>query len=88
MKCKVQIAGVRLNTYTGKKGVVNQVLASCLEVETLTPFVNTFDFILSDVATLAEGQKLIGKVLELALVNCRADFGGRFRFEGSVVTGK
>jgi len=88
MQVKVQIVSVRANTFTGKRGKIEQVEASCLEVQCETPFLNTFDFILPDITQLADGQKFVGKTVTLGLINCRASFGGRFRFEGSIIPTK
>lgn len=85
MQVKAQIVSVRLNSFTGKRGKVEQVEASCLEVDCPTPFLNTFDFILPEVTKVEEAQKFMGKVVTLGLINCRASFGGRFRFEGTLL---
>jgi len=88
MVVTVQIVSVRANSFTGKRGKVEQVEASCLEVESAAPFLNTFDFILPDITKLEDAKKFEGKRLVLGLVNCRASFANRFRFEGTILPSK
>ncbi|MEI6536208.1 MAG: hypothetical protein WCN98_12755 [Verrucomicrobiaceae bacterium] len=85
MKTIVQIISERSDTYTGKRGVVKQQILSCLDTDPEHPFINTFDYTLSDEEAQKHTGKLQGKRVELAITNMEPSFGGRIRARGAIV---
>lgn len=48
MKAKAHIVSERRDSYTGKRGKVEQVIVSCLDLDPSHAFLNTFDYVLGE----------------------------------------
>jgi len=86
MLINVNVTGERPDSYTGKKGVVNQIYLSCLDAETnpANRLVNTFDYAMSE----EEKGKYAGKIADKRITLAVTDFtifGGRLRARGRIV---
>lgn len=85
MVIDVQVISERSNSYEGKRGKVTEQILACLDLTPEHAFINTFDYALGqDEAERHKGQ-LVGKRVRLAVNNLRTEFGGRFRFQGSIL---
>ena len=65
MQAKAQVISERNESYTGKRGKVEQTILSCLDVDGTHPFINTFDFVFSEDEAKQHGGKLVGKTVQL-----------------------
>ena len=85
MIVEAEVLSERANEYTGKKGKVEQTILSCIDRSPDHAFVNTFDYLLTPEEREKYRGKLGGKRVTLGLINARPEFGGRLRFDGSLV---
>lgn len=85
MIVEVEIINERENSFTGKQGKVEQTILACVDRSPGHCFINTFDYLLSPDEREKHRGKLEGKKATLGLINARPDFGGRLRFEGTLV---
>jgi len=86
MKTSVQVINERAESFTGKRGRVEQTVLSCLDVDPVHPFLNTFDYVLSEDETKKHSGKIQGKRIELGVTNFEPAFGGRLRARGHILT--
>lgn len=84
MKVKVQVIGVE--HFNGKKGVGYTLV--CFDQDVENRLTNTFDYQVSDLDKDRHGDpdNLKNQVIELALTNIEAGFGGRMRMRGQILT--
>ena len=87
MKAKVQIVSERKDSYVGKKGKVDQVIVSCLDLDGSHAFLNTFDYILGEEEVKKHAGKIQGKQIELGIRNFEPSFGNRLRARGEILGG-
>lgn len=84
MILKVRINSERAESFTGKKGLVNQVMLTCQDIDPSgVRLANTFDYALSD----EEKQKYAGKLLDREAfigIHDLLPFGGRLRARGKI----
>lgn len=81
----VQVISERTNSFEGKRGKVDEQILACLDLTPEHAFINTFDYALApDEVSKHKGQ-LVGKHVRIAVNNLRSEFGGRFRFQGSIL---
>jgi hypothetical protein len=85
MKAKAHIVSERHDSYMGKKGKVEQVIVSCLDLDPDHAFLNTFDFVLGEEEVKAHAGKLQGKQVELGIRNFEPSFGNRLRARGEIL---
>jgi hypothetical protein len=85
MKAKVQIVSERKDSYTGKRGKVDQVILSCLDLDGSHAFLNTFDYILGEEEVKKHAGKVQGKQIELGIRNFEPSFGNRLRARGEII---
>lgn len=85
MKAKTQIVSERRDSYTGKKGKVEQVILSCLDIDPSHAFLNTFDYILGEEEVKKYAGKIQGKQVELGIRNFEPSFGNRLRARGEIL---
>ena len=86
MQAKAQIISERNESYTGKRGRVEQTILSCLDVDGTHPFINTFDFVFNEDEAKQHGGKLVGKTIQLGIISFEPAFGGRLRAKGQIVS--
>jgi hypothetical protein len=85
MKAKTHIVSERHDSYTGKKGKVEQVIVSCLDLDPDHAFLNTFDYVLGEEEVRTHAGKLQGKQVELGIRNFEPSFGNRLRARGEIL---
>ncbi len=85
MKAKAQVISERADSYVGKRGKVSQKILSLLDLDNENPFINTFDYVLSEDESEKLSGALQGKHIELAITNFEPAFGGRLRARGRVL---
>ena len=86
MQIKAQIINERNESYTGKRGKVEQTILSCLDLDGTHPFINTFDFVFNENEAKQHGGKLVGKTVQLGIISFEPAFGGRLRAKGQIVS--
>jgi hypothetical protein len=86
MQVKAQVVNEREESFVGKRGKVEQHILSCLDLDTNHPFLNTFDYLMSDEETKQHFGKLRGKTVNLGIINFEPAFGGRTRGRGKLVS--
>ncbi len=86
MQVKVQVVSEREESFAGKRGKVEQHILSCLDLDPNQPFLNTFDYLMSDEETKQHFGKLRGKTVNLGVINFEPAFGGRMRGRGKLVS--
>lgn len=76
----------RADSYTGKRGVVHQQVATFLDISGQHRLINTFDYVLSaaDLEHL-KGASLRDQQVELGITAFEPTFGGRLRARGSIL---
>lgn len=85
MQIKVNVVSERPNEYSGKKGNVKQVIASCLDSDTTQDrFINLFDYVLSETEKEQHAGKLAGKTVILGINNFET-WNGRLRAGGRII---
>lgn len=80
-----EVVSERENSFTGKRGKVEQTILACIDRTAGPKFINTFDYVLTEDERAKHRGKLEGKKVTLGLVNARPEFGGRLRFEGELI---
>ena len=80
MKIEAMVVGERVNSFTGKKGVINERLLMLQDQDERRTFLNTVDLVLSE----EDSKKYPKEVIRHQRVvvhfdNMRVDFGGRFK---------
>ncbi|HEY2712256.1 MAG TPA: hypothetical protein VGI60_07060 [Chthoniobacterales bacterium] len=85
MQAKAQIISERSESYTGKRGRVDQTILSCLDLDGSHPFINTFDLVLNEEEAKQHGGKLVGKTVQLGIMSFEPAFGGRLRAKGQIL---
>jgi hypothetical protein len=85
MRSTLQVISERLDSYTGKRGKVIQKVLSLLDLDPEKPFLNTFDYTLSEEEDKTHSGKIQGKKIELAITNMEPAFGGRLRARGAIM---
>jgi hypothetical protein len=86
MEAKAQIISERLESYTGKRGRVEERIISCLDLDSATPFINTFDYVLRDDEAEKHSGKIQGKIAKLGISAFEPVFGGRLRAKGKILS--
>ena len=86
MKANAQVINERAESYVGKRGKVDQTILSLLDLDTVHPFLNTFDYVMSEEEAKKHSGKIQGKRVELGVTNFEPAFGGRLRARGHIVT--
>jgi hypothetical protein len=84
MRGTFQIINERVESFTGKRGKVEQRVISLLDQDTSSPMLNTVDYVLSDDEKGKYSGKCQGKKIELAINDLKFMFGGRVRLQGHV----
>ena len=85
MRMKAQIVSERRDSYTGKRGKVEQVIVSCLDLDGSHAFLNTFDYVLGEEKVKKHAGKIQGKQVELGIRNFEPSFGNRLRARGEII---
>lgn len=85
MKGTFQIINERLESFTGKRGKVEQHVLSLLDMDA-TPLLNTADYVLGEDEAKKYSGKCQGKKLELVITNAQTAFGGRLRLQGHILS--
>lgn len=85
MKTTAQVINERAESFTGKRGRVDQKVLSLLDLDPDVSFLNTFDYVLSAEEGEKHSGKLNGKRIELGIQNFAAAFGGRFKAQGRIL---
>lgn len=85
MTVEAEIVSERENSFTGKRGKVEQTILACIDRSQGPKFINTFDYLMTDEEREKHRGKIEGKKVTLGLVNARPEFGGRLRFEGTIL---
>lgn len=85
MIVEAEVVSERENSFTGKRGKVEQTILACIDRTKGPKFINTFDYLMTEDEREKHRGKLEGKRLSLGLINARPEFGGRLRFEGEIV---
>jgi hypothetical protein len=85
MQARVQVISERNESYTGKRGKVEQTIVACLDLDRTHPFINTFDYVLNEDELKQHGSKLVGKTVSLGIITFEPAFGGRLRAKGQIV---
>ncbi len=85
MQARAQIISERTQSYTGKRGKVEQTILCCLDLDSTHPFLNTFDYVLNEHELTQHGGKLVGKTVALGITSLEPAFGGRLRAKGQIL---
>jgi hypothetical protein len=85
MQARAQIISERQELYTGKRGRVEQTVLACLDVDRTHPFLNTFDYVLTEDELKKHAGKLVGKTVQLGINAFVPAFGGRLRARGEII---
>ena len=85
MRAITQVISERAESFTGKRGKVNQKVLALLDLDPEHPFLNTFDYVLSEDEAEKFSGKVQGKKIELGIMNFEPAFGGRMRARGTVL---
>jgi hypothetical protein len=85
MRANLQVISERLDSFTGKRGKVTNKVLSLLDLDPEKPFLNTFDYTMSEEEAEKHSGKVQGKRIELAITNMEAAFGGRLRARGAIM---
>jgi len=85
MQTTILIVSEREDSYTGKKGKVEQTIVACLDRCKVCPMVNTFDYVLTEEERAQHKGKLSGQTVLLNINNIEPAFGGRLRARGVLV---
>ena len=85
MQATVQIISERLDSYTGKKGRVEQHIVACLDLDGTHPLINTFDYVLGEEEVKKHSGKIQGKKVQLGIIGFEPAFGGRMRAKGQLL---
>ena len=86
MQSRVQIISQRIESYTGKRGKVEETVVACLDLDGTHPFLNTFDYVLREDELKQYAGRLVGKAITLAIVTFQPAFGGRLRAGGKILS--
>ena len=86
MQVKAQIVNEREDSFVGKRGKIEQRILSCLDLDPNQPFLNTFDYLMSDEEAKQHFGKLRGKIVNLGIISFEPTFGGRTRGRGKLVS--
>ena len=85
MKAVFHVIHERLEAFTGKRGRVEQVIISLLDLDE-QPMMNTVDYVLDEGEKEMHAGKLKGKQVEVAIHDVRVNFGGRVRVMGRLLS--
>ena len=85
MTGKFQILNERVESFTAKRGKVEQRIISLLDLDP-TPLLNTVDYVLVEEEQAKYSGKCQGKKVELAINNAQSAFGGRLRLQGRIIS--
>jgi len=89
MQMKAEIVELALDSYQGKRGLVQTHVLTVLDRSAGVRLKNTVDFMLTDEQSTKlptqDNTKLQGMPVELGINDIRAGFGGRMRVTGTVI---
>lgn len=85
MRANLQVISERIDSFTGKRGKVTNKVLSLLDLDPEKPFLNTFDYTMSEEEAEKHSGKVQGKKIELAITNMEPAFGGRLRARGAIM---
>lgn len=85
MRAKFQIVNERIESFTGKRGKVEQRVISLLDIDA-DPMLNTVDYVLADDDKPKFTGRSIGRTVEIAIHNFTLTFGGRLRLQGPLLS--
>lgn len=85
MKANVQVVSERVDSFTGKRGKVTNKVLSLLDLDPDKPFLNTFDYTMSEEEAEKHSGKIQGKRIELGITNMEPAFGNRLRVRGAIM---
>lgn len=92
MIVKAEIIDHSLDSYQGKRGMVNTHVLTLLDRTDGPRLKNTFDLLLTDEQAtkfpVHENGKLTGKPIEIGVTEIQAGFAGRLRVRGQVLAFK
>ena len=86
MQARAQIISERNESYTGKRGKVEQMIVACLDLDRTHPFINTFDYVFNEDEAKEHGGKLVGRAIQLGIISFEPAFGGRLRAKGRIIS--
>lgn len=85
MIIKVRIHSERAESFTGKRGVVNQVNLTCQDIDPSgVRLANTFDYAMSEEEKLKYAGKLLDREAVIGIHDL-TPFGGRLRARGKII---
>jgi len=84
MTGRFQVIGERVESFTGKRGKVEQHIVSLLDQDK-NAMLNTVDYVLSEEEKSKHSGKCVGKIVELAITAATVLFGGRLRLSGRIL---
>lgn len=85
MKLECIVTSERPEEFTGKRGLVRQIVLSLLDNDETHSLVNTFDYVLSEEDVKLHAGKLKGKIVSIGITNFENAFGGRLRARGKLL---
>ena len=84
MKGTFQPISERLDSFQGKRGVVNRQILSLLDLDD-SPFLNTVDYVFPEEEKIKYSGKLIGKRVSIAFTDAKTNFSGRLTLSGRIL---
>ena len=85
MQANAQVINERLDSARGKRGKVELHIVACLDLDGAHPFINTFDYVLSEEEAKKHSGKIQGKKVQLGITGFEPAFGGRMRAKGHLL---
>lgn len=85
MKLKAQIVNERRESFVAKRGKVEQVIFSCLDLDGTHALVNTFDYVATEEEATKLSGKAHGKRVDFGIISFEPAFGNRLRAKGEIL---
>jgi hypothetical protein len=86
MKAITEILDQVVESFTGKRGKIEQNILVLVDREPTGRLRNTFDYVMSEDEIKKHTGKLTGKKCELAVTDIQPAFGGRLRMRGQILS--
>jgi hypothetical protein len=86
MKVITEVLDHVVESYTGKRGKVEQTVLVLVDPEPVGRLRNTFDYLVTEEEAKKHSTKLTGKKCELAVTDIQPSFGGRLRMRGQILS--
>ena len=85
MKSTTEILDQVVESFTGKRGKVEQNILVLVDREPAGRLRNTFDYVMTEDEIKKHTGKLTGKKCEVAINDIQPAFGGRLRMRGQIL---